>query len=367
MTSIALSLILVLTASLSFGCGNVDDESRSLDTDDQAIRDTDSAPSLDRIVVIGFWNVENLFDTENDPATDDDDFTPGGRQEWDDERLDAKLDALARGIRSIDSGRGPDIFGLAEVENRAIVERLVEEYFPEGAYEVVHRESSDGRGIDVALLVRPDLFRVVGVDIHPVDLGQSERPTREILEVELVARDDADAVPITILVNHWPSRSGGVEASSWKRERAASVAWDVVEEILAADPAADIVLLGDFNDEPQNRSIAEVLGAGPVDSDRPLRNLATAIAEVDTVGTYLYREDWNVLDQIIVSLALDDPAGLRLLDREMTIHRPDFLRDDHPSVAPMRPPRRTFLRRTLYIGGTSDHFPVVARFLLGSE
>ncbi len=340
------------------GCGAGADGNDRVASDQNDAGTADTAP-----MTVGFWNVENLFDDDNDPLTDDDEFTPRGKMKWDAERLDAKLDALARGIEAIDEGRGPDAFGLAEVENRAVVERLVSEYLPSNEYDLVHAESPDGRGIDVALIYRRSLLKVLDVESHRIDLGNRSRPTRDILAVSFGLRgSDEERSLFTMLVNHWPSRSGGVASSDWKREAAASVAYRIVDDLLAADPAADIVLVGDFNDEPSDASIAEVLGAGRLEADRPLLNLALPVSRQDTIGTYLYKKRWDLLDQVIVSSGLRDDVGLRLLDTEMTIFHPDFLRDDHPSQ-PMRPPRRTYVRRTLYIGGTSDHFPVYARFL----
>ena len=315
-------------------------------------------------ITIAFYNVENLFDTVDDPATKDEDFTPGGLLKWDEKRLDKKLEDITRAINGIDETNGPDIIGFAEVENRAVMERLVGDYLPRDLYKVVHEDSPDGRGIDVALIYRPGKMKVRRQKLHPIDLGSRERPTRSVMEVEF----ERGGEPFTVLVNHWPSRSGGERESRWKRERAANVVSAVVDSLSEADPIRDIVLIGDFNDEPYDASIADILAAGPFDPrddvrDGPPRlyNLAWEIAKADTFGTYLYRDSWDVLDQIIVSPQLLDGKRLTLKDQVQTIYAPSFLRDDHPSQ-PMLPPRRTYIRRTLYIGGTSDHFPVFARF-----
>ncbi len=309
-------------------------------------------------ITIAFYNVENLFDTFDDPETDDDEFTPRGLLKWDQERLDRKMEDIARVITSIDRNNGPSIIGFAEVENELVMSLLAEEFLPEGRYRVVHEDSPDGRGIDVALLYRTDVAEVTGHRLHRVNLGAGERTTRSILEVEFLR----DNIPFTLLVNHWPSRSGGELESRWKRGRAAQVARSVVDSLLSVDPRRDIVLIGDFNDSPLDPSIAETLGATGSDDGTSIYNMGYQIAEVDTFGTYLYQNDWDLLDQIILSPGLFDDRGLTISDRELTIFAPDFLRDDHPSQRGRRPPRRTYIRRTLYIGGTSDHFPVFARF-----
>jgi predicted extracellular nuclease len=181
--------------------------------------------------------------------------------------------------------------------------------------------------------------------------------------------------PFTVLVNHWPSRYGGRAQSEWKRVIAANTAAAIVDSITAGDPGRDIIMMGDLNDEPNNRSVSDELDAAPVRMapqgesgdddymDVRLFDLAASDDRLDTIGTYLYNERWQILDHIIVSPGLLDHVGLSLLDRSMTIFATPFLRDTHPS-APMNPPRRTYIHGTLYIGGTSDHFPVYERILV---
>lgn len=346
---LVLSSLLLLT-----GCGNADEAQKG---EDVSLELRNDLPTL----TFAFYNVENLFDPADDPVTDDEDFTPNGSMKWDLERLDRKCEALSRAIRSIDDNNGPDILGLCEVENRRVLEILVDEFLPQGMYGIVHRHSPDGRGIDVALLYRKSAVELVTADAHPVGLGIGQRPTRDILEVRL-RRNDRE---FTVLVNHWPSRSGGQFKSEPRRFAAATVAAGVIDAIRAGNPSADIVMMGDFNDEPDNRSVSEVLSAVEYRPDEPFSgrmiNLAAPLLRIDTIGSYLYKDDWEVLDQIMVSPGLLDSVGLTLVNTAQRIHAPDFLRDHHPSQ-PMNPPRRTYVRRSLYIGGTSDHFPVYATF-----
>lgn len=359
-------LPLLLTALLLASCTDPSPESE-VERRDPAGEDvpdkTDRTISDNRngTLTIAFYNVENLFDTRNDPDVDDDEFTPRGPMKWTGERLERKMEDLARAVAAIGDGGGPDILGLCEVENRSVLERFATDFFPGSPYRVIHEDSPDRRGIDVALLYRPDAVTPVGHRLHGVDLGEGERPTRSVLEVEF----SGEAGAFNVLVNHWPSRSGGEPKSRWKRERAAEVVRSVLDSIARFDVRRDVVIIGDFNDTPLDRSLRVVLGAGSLRNASSRRsspiNLAWSIAEVDTFGTYLYRDEWDLLDQIIITPSLLDDRGLSLLDSGMTIVAPPFLRDDHPSQ-PMRPPRRTFIRRTLYIGGTSDHFPVFARF-----
>ncbi len=320
------------------------------------LRDGADAGPAHRLT-FAFYNTENLFDAVDDPANPgDDDFTPRGRNRWTEERLERKLDAIARVIRAMDRQRGPDVIGLCEVENRRVLDRLVTEFLPEGAYAVAHRESPDERGIDVALLYRPGGMRLAGLTMHRVDLGPDERPTRDIME----ATFERGGRRFTVLVNHWPSKRGGEEASAPRREAAARVAASIVDSLTRLDPAADIVMMGDFNDVPSSRPIAITLDAVAYAPDHPfagrLINTAAPVEKADTIGSYYYRGSWETIDQIMLSRGALDRMGIMLHDRAETVFAPDFLRDDRADKR-MRPPLRTY-RGTQYLGGTSDHFPV---------
>ena len=311
-------------------------------------------------LTFAFYNVENLFDPADDPVTRDEDYLPNGKMKWTNERLYKKLEGIARAIRSMNHNNGPDIVGFCEVENRRVLELLVDEFLPQGVYEVVHRHSPDGRGIDVALIYKKSGLIRTSVKNHYVGLGINARPTRDILEVEFQKEEHS----FTVLVNHWPSRRGGKLKSEYRRVIAASVAAHIIDSLYAIDPNADVVMMGDFNDEPEDHSIAEVLNAREYKRgtgfEGRMINLAAPVATLDTIGTYLYKDKWEVLDQIMVSRGVLDSSGLILQDLTETIFHPEFLRDYHKSQ-PLNPPRRTFVRGTLYIGGTSDHFPVIAR------
>lgn len=310
-------------------------------------------------MTFAFYNTENLFDVEDDPLTNDEEFTPSGRAGWTEERLDRKLEGIARAIRSMNDGRGPDVCGLCEVENLAVLTRLVEEFLPQGIYGIVHTESHDARGIDVAILYRRSLMTLKGFVPHPVDLG-SERPTRDILE----ATFERNGRTFTVCVNHWPSRLGGASQSEPRRVAAAQTLAHVIDSLTALDPAADIVALGDFNDEPTDHSIAEVLDAPPYSDTRPfshrLINTAAPVAEIDTIGSYFYKEDWETIDQIMLSPGALDSHGLVLVETSETVFAPNFLRDAKADPD-ARPPYRTFKYAGYYIGGVSDHFPVQLR------
>ena len=185
----------------------------------------------------------------------DEDFTPQSPKKWTKERLDIKLNNLAKIISKMNDGRGPDVLGLCEVENRKVVEMLVAKLAPLGRkYEIVHQDSPSDRGIDTALIYDANVFELADSKFHFVDAEK----TRDIIEAKLkrVGAGD-DAAALYVFVNHWPSRNN----DEWQRIMAATVLRKRLDEILAADPKADFVLVGDFNDEPDNVSIAKFLRA----------------------------------------------------------------------------------------------------------
>lgn len=314
-------------------------------------------PETPSSLTVAFYNVENLFDAVDDPANaGDDEFTPLGRLGWTDERLERKLEDLARVIRAMDDYAGIDILGVAEVENRAVLDRLVGEFLPAGQYSVVHAESEDERGIDVALLYRASAARATGHRMHRVDLGDDR--TRPILEVSF----EREGKPFTVLVNHWPSRSGGQSESEPKRLAAARTAARVLDSLYALDASADIILMGDLNDEPGDRSVVDALGArgyGDGELDARMINLAAPVAAADTIGSYLYRGEWETIDQIMLSRGALDQRGLVMIEPSQTIFTPEFIRDPKADAL-HRPAYRTY-RGPQYIGGVSDHFPVLVR------
>jgi predicted extracellular nuclease len=314
-----------------------------------------------RSITFAFYNAENLWDPADDPTSSgDDDFTPTGSMKWTEERLERKLAGLARAIRALDGMKGPDLIGMCEIENRHVLDRLVTEFLPADMYQVIHAESPDERGIDVGILYRPAVMRLRGLTMHRVDLGEGSRPTRDIME----ATFEKEGRVFTVLANHWPSRRGGEDESEPRRRRAADVAAGVIDSLTALDPGADIVLMGDLNDEPSNAAVRDELDARPWDGSRSfghrLINTAAPVILADTIGSYYYRNDWETIDQIMLSRGALDHNGLSLFESTENIFAPEFLRDAKADPVAL-PPHHTYIRGTLYIGGTSDHFPVFLR------
>lgn len=307
-----------------------------------------------RNLTIVFYNVENLFDTENEPGKRDGEFTPDGSKKWTEERYQKKLDTLARVLSSINENELPEIIGLCEVENKKVVTDLVNStHLAKGNYKVVHFESPDFRGIDCALIYRPDEFKVV--KSFPVRVNfkdDSKYTTRDILYVKGETKNREE---FHIFVNHWPSRIGGVAKTEPKRIEVAGILKSKIDSVLAASPKAKIIVLGDMNDEPSNRSLIEILDAQkPETQNAELVNLMYPIHEKNK-GSYNYRGNWNMLDNIVVSTNLLDKRGFECIDKQGFVFSKVWM--EHKNRNGQISPGRTYGGPNYY-GGISDHFPV---------
>ena len=298
-----------------------------------------------------FYNVENLFDPIDDPATRDDAYTPAGRKRWTQERCRAKIDGLARVLRDAEL---PAVVGLAEVETRGVLETLVAHPAVAAAdYRIVHFDSPDERGIEVALLYRSDRFAVAGC--APVRTAVPSEPplrTRDLLTVwGRVAGE-----PLFFVVLHAPSRRGGAAASAFRRIAVCEQVRRLVDSVARRDPATKIVVAGDFNDDPIDRSLCEALGACGSLRELPagaLYNPFVALFKAG-YGTLAYGGEWNLFDQILLSPNLVRGEGLRLHGEAMIFSPPDlFERRGRDRGTPFR----TYAGNR-YNGGYSDHFPV---------
>jgi predicted extracellular nuclease len=290
-------------------------------------------------LVVAFYNVENLFDTDDYPHTRDEDFTPSGKLAWDETRYRHKCAQLARVIQALGP---PHLIGLAEVENRQVLMDLAATApLATQAWEVAHFDSPDERGIDVGLLYRASHFRLL--DSRPIPVA-TERPTRDILAATLCT---AVGDTLYVFVNHWPSRVGGVEKTAPLRELAALTLRHTLDSLLSVRPQALLLVMGDFNDNPSNHSVAEVLAGGALINPFHALHLLGA-------GSYHFRGQWDLLDQIMYSPGLLAPgapwqrtsAGV-LKERWMLYNDPKF----GPS------PNRSYGGPNYY-GGFSDHLPV---------
>jgi hypothetical protein len=299
---------------------------------------------------IAFWNVENLFDLEDDPAVElDEDFTPQSPKRWTQERLEIKHTNLSNVIRRMNDGRGPDALGLCEVENRKVVEMLVAKLSPLGRkYEIVHRDSPSDRGIDCALVYDANIFGRTDPKFHFVDAEK----TRDIVEVKL-RHEGAD---LFVFVNHWPSRNN----DEWQRVKAATVLRARLDDILRTDPQADFVLIGDFNDEPDNTSLNDHLRSSASKENLPAGSLydTTAPISAESKGTYVWDDAWQLIDHIIVSPGLLDTNGFHW--KQGSSHRLEFPELFFQSRRPgaIARPNQSYTRDDFHGSGHSDHLPV---------
>lgn len=310
-------------------------------------------------VSIGFYNLENLFDTILNPELFlADQFTPKGKYNWTSERYAEKLKNMAYAISQIAKEETPEglaLLGVCEVENKGVLDDLVnQKTIKDRNYQIVHFDSPDRRGIDVALLYNPNYFEVTNSKAYPLTLaGDTSFRTRS----QLVVSGLLDGDEISIIVNHWPSRRGGEEKSRFKRNAAGDLSRHIVDSLLALNKKAKILVMGDLNDDPDNESVLFHLKAK---SDRPklkkgeMYNPAFNIHN-DSTGTLTYRGKWNLFDQIILSQGLlgKDKGGVQFM--QYSIFDKPFLRQQEGKYKGY--PHRTF-GGGVYIHGYSDHLPV---------
>lgn len=311
------------------------------------------------LLLVMFWNVENYFDTYDNPSTTDEEFTPTGDNRWGRARFEKKRDDIAKTILLAADHYGdlPALIGLAEVENAFVLQELLEETpLARTQYKYLHKDSPDSRGIDVALLYREELF----TPLETKYIGFSF-PTRDVLYTKGVV-NGLDT--LHVMVNHWPSKRGNEESSGRKREYVSLKVSHVVDSILQRNPAANIVLMGDFNDTP---------ASSPLKNLGQLTNLAKWADGAE--GSYKYRESWSMIDQFLVSENLiKEESSIKekneafrpqwiYTHRNMEIFAPEALFAEDATYMGVKP-KRTY-SGPRYLGGISDHLPVVFKLYKG--
>ncbi len=304
---------------------------------------------------IAFYNLENLFDTiPNNPLGRDLEYTPEGKNQWDGRKYRSKLHNLAYAMSQFTTKmtpKGPAIIGVSEVENRSVLEDLVRQ--PELAawnLQICHHDSPDRRGIDVGLLYNPRFFKVENVTNH------------RLTAVPFATRDQMCVVGslmgqrVAVIVNHWPSRLGGQEKSSPSREAAAELCLEIADSLWKTDPNIGVMIMGDLNDDPMDKSCAKVLGASKSPEGVAAHKFFNPFWKMldDGIGTLAYKSSWNLFDQIILSGNLVNSAPGQWQFRRSIVHNFDFLRDTQGNRQGY--PLRTFASGS-YLNGYSDHFP----------
>ena len=323
--------------------------------------------------VVGFYNVENLFDTEHDPGKNDYAFTPEGENAWTPDKYEQKLANIASVIKAMaeQNGRWHVLLGLAEVENDRVLEDLVARpEIAEAGYKFVHVESPDVRGIDCALLYRPEYFKVVETHVLPYDFNttsdivfektpeeQAEFKTRDVLCV----RGVLDGEVFAVYVCHWPSRTG--EKGSDLRCRAAEIVREDIFTLENRYADINIVVMGDMNDNPEDVCMTDYLRGRETIEEMKDGELFSPFLRMhkDGFGTEEYHGEWNIFDCIFVNGALTDvdaQGSLHILKSDAThygyVFNPPFLVQQEGRYAGT--PFRTFSGGQ-FINGYSDHYP----------
>ncbi len=308
---------------------------------------------------IMFYNVENLFDTENDSLTNDDEFTKEGEKRWNSTKYYDKLTKIAKVIIAIGEWSSPDIVGVCEIENRHVLEGLTH-FSPlkNIKYKIIHQDSPDKRGIDVALLYRPEKFEPIDFQAIEIQFPNApEHKTRDILHVTGIANNKDT---LNIFVNHWPSRWGGQLESEENRMFVASILRQKIDSIFTNDKTPNILIIGDLNDYPENKSLIEILKTKHdylEKNTKELYNLSWYLQEEKNLGTHKYNGEWGVLDQIIVSGDfLQSNNSFQTSSENAHVFNADFLLEDDKNFTGKKP-FRTY-NGYKYNGGFADHLPV---------
>ncbi len=310
---------------------------------------------------VAFYNAENLFDTVDDPDTNDSDRTPEGEARWTQELYQDHVNKIASVIGQIGEEvrkSAPDVVGLAEVENKGVVEDLLKtSYLKDKNYGIVHFDSPDKRGIDVALLYRKDVFKVKDSSKHELLLHDSDTKKRIYTRDQLLVSGYLDGELVYFIVNHWPSRRGGEVRSRYLREAAAALNKQIIDSVLQVSPGAKIISMGDFNDDAINSSFKKILKTKRKKSRVKQGELYNPMEDMYRrgMGTLAYRDDWSLFDQIYFTQPLleKDKSSYRFW--KAAIFNKAFLAN--PRGRYKGYPFRSVVG-TNYTGGYSDHFPV---------
>ncbi len=306
-----------------------------------------------------FYNVENLFDTKDDPSKNDDEFLPDGFMRWTPSRYKEKLRNVTRVITAVGEMQSPGLIGLCEVENDSVLFDLTRRSpLRAQEYEYLITRSPDERGINIALLYQRHQFKLLEWTTYEVRFNRPDtRPTRDILHAvgQLVNLDTLD-----LIICHFPSRSDGQLATRPARIAAAKTLQTKVDSVIAVRARPHCIIMGDFNDPPNSECLFDVLKAGqvkpPIQGDR-LYNLFFDLQKQGERGTYKYQGKWEVIDQLIVNGALlKEGSSTRVKNGEAIIFDAPFLLEKDEKYYGKKP-FRTYLGPR-YHGGFSDHLPV---------
>lgn len=302
-------------------------------------------PADDEIQIV-FWNVENLFDIEDDSLKNDEEFLPYSMRGWNRVRYQRKLFSLYKTLVAAGQWKLPEVIALAEIENEKVLQDLIEQTpLLRAGYKIIHQDSEDRRGIDLAVLYRPERIQIMDTSfIHLNFPDDPYRKSRDILYLKAQATEEHD---FHLFVNHWPSRYGGGKASEQGRNFAASVVKSQIDSLLSDRPDASIIVTGDFNDTPEDASLKTLVG-----SDTSL----LIISNQSFAGTHKFQGIWSHFDQVWISKSLRRSETFYVKNDKAEVFHPDWLLETDKAFGGVKP-NRTY-EGYRYHGGYSDHLPV---------
>ncbi|RNC88473.1 MAG: endonuclease [Winogradskyella sp.] len=300
---------------------------------------------------IAFYNIENLFDTKDDIHTNDDDFLPTSAKRWTEKRYNKKLRKLSKVMSQIGEDNvdlPPAIIGVAEVENRTVVEDLINsKHLKHYNYDIVHYDSLDERGIDVALIYNTDVFEVSNSETFSVYLTK-EDGTRDYTRDVLLVSGRLNDEQIHFIVNHWSSRRQGQKETEYKRMAAAETVNRVIEVLNSNYDDPKVIVMGDFNDSPQNNSLLSIEEKSHLYN--PFKKISTS-----QKGSLNHDFEWFIFDQILISTNFFNVTSTKFNLSKADVYNSKFLTQYRGKYQGQ--PFRTYVGKR-YKGGYSDHFPV---------
>lgn len=313
------------------------------------------------LFMISFYNVENLYDPADDSLFNDNDFTPTGSYHWSYSKYIKKINNISKVLIAMGGGDPPDIAAMAEVENDKVFKDFCyRSPLKTYNYGFIHYDSPYLRGVETGLLYRKKRVAIIHSEAIPIVFPfESKTKNRDILYVVAVHKTDTlRRDTVHLFVNHWTSRYGGYGATVPKRNYYAQTLRHYVDSILTVNPLSNIVIVGDFNDYPTDKSVCQVLGAANKDKTdtAKLYNLMYTFLGMNNIGTHKHEDFWGCLDQIIVSSALIQQNKLHVVQNEAHIFKEDFMVMDDEKYGGYKV-FRTFLGPR-YLGGYGDHLPI---------
>lgn len=311
------------------------------------------------VACVAFYNLENLFDTIDSPDTDDFEFTPAGPNLYTAEVYKDKLEKLAHVIAELGTSYTPDgpaVLGVSEIENRSVLEDLASQpTIRARGYKILHQDSRDSRGVDVAFLYQPKYFTPDTVLFYPLITDTVDNEIDYSRDV-VIAVGSFCGERVALSVNHWPSRRGGEQTTAHLRKKAAAINRHVLDSLMKFGGVEKSIVMGDLNDDPINDSVRKVLGANKSQEGLAASEMFNPMEEFyrKGLGTTAYRDAWSLFDQIILSPAFVDKAkGFHYY--KAVVHNPPYLTQ---KSGPFKGyPFRCYSNGS-YTGGYSDHFPV---------